>query len=90
MHLGKRIQRMRQVRGLTSVALARRARVTTGFLSQLERSHTVPSLQTQTVGDVAVAQKSPCEGNRVILGNTSPIKLGQLGLRSRGRVHYAS
>ena len=46
MHLGKRLQRMRQVRGLTSVELARRARVTPGFIKQLERSHTVPSLQT--------------------------------------------
>jgi transcriptional regulator with XRE-family HTH domain len=46
MHLGQRMQRMRQVRGLTSVELARRARVTTGFIKQLERSYTVPSLQT--------------------------------------------
>src|SRR4029434_1678748 len=28
---------------------------------------------------VAVAQKSPCEGNRVIMGKTSPLKLGQRG-----------
>jgi len=46
MHLGKNIRRMRQARGLTAVELARRARVTTGFISQLEHSHTVPSLQT--------------------------------------------
>lgn len=46
MHLGKKIRRMRQARGLTTVELARRARVSTGFISQLEHSHTVPSLQT--------------------------------------------
>jgi transcriptional regulator with XRE-family HTH domain len=46
MNLGKRIQRMRQARGLTTVALAKRSRVTTGFISQLEHSKTVPSLQT--------------------------------------------
>ena len=46
MNLGKNIRRMRQARGLTTVELARRARVTTGFISQLEHSHTVPSLQT--------------------------------------------
>ena len=46
MNLGQKLRRMRQARGLTAVALARRARVTTGFISQLEHSHTVPSLQT--------------------------------------------
>lgn len=46
MNLGKKIRRMRQARGLTLAELARRARVTTGFISQLEHSHTVPSLQT--------------------------------------------
>src|SRR5262249_26663554 len=46
MNLGKKIRRMRQVRGLTSVALAKHARVTPGFISQLEYSQTVPSLQT--------------------------------------------
>jgi len=46
MNLGKKIRHMRQARGLTTVELARRSRVTTGFISQLEHSHTVPSLQT--------------------------------------------
>ena len=46
MNLGKKIRRMRQVRGLTAVALAKHARVTPGFISQLEYSQTVPSLQT--------------------------------------------
>lgn len=46
MNLGKKIRRMRQARGLTAVELAKRARVTTAFISQLEHSHTVPSLQT--------------------------------------------
>jgi transcriptional regulator with XRE-family HTH domain len=46
MHLGKKIRRMRQVRGLTAVALAKYAKVTPGFLSQLESSPTVPSLHT--------------------------------------------
>jgi transcriptional regulator with XRE-family HTH domain len=44
---------MRQARGLTAVELAKRARVTTGFISQLEHSQTVPSLHTlQRIGAV--------------------------------------
>jgi transcriptional regulator with XRE-family HTH domain len=46
MNLGKKLRRMRQARGLTAVELAQRARVTTGFISQLEHSQTVPSLHT--------------------------------------------
>jgi transcriptional regulator with XRE-family HTH domain len=46
MNLGKKLRSMRQARGLTAVELAQRARVTTGFISQLEHSQTVPSLQT--------------------------------------------
>jgi transcriptional regulator with XRE-family HTH domain len=46
MHLGNKLRRMRQARGLTAVELAQRARVTTGFISQLEHSQTVPSLHT--------------------------------------------
>src|SRR5437764_13351932 len=46
MNLGQKIRRMREVRGLTAVALAKQARVTPGFISQLEYSQTVPSLQT--------------------------------------------
>jgi transcriptional regulator with XRE-family HTH domain len=53
MNLGKKLRRMRQARGLTAVELAKRARVTTGFISQLEHSQTVPSLQTlQRIGAV--------------------------------------
>ena len=44
MNLGNKLRRMRQARGLTAVELAKRARVTTGFISQLEHRHTVPSL----------------------------------------------
>jgi transcriptional regulator with XRE-family HTH domain len=46
MNLGNKLRRMRQARGLTAVELAKRARVTTGFISQLEHSQTVPSLHT--------------------------------------------
>jgi len=46
MNLGKKLRRIRQVRGLSVVALAKHARVTPGFISQLEYSQTVPSLQT--------------------------------------------
>ena len=46
MNLGKKLRNMRQARGLTAVELAQRARVTTGFISQLEHSQTVPSLLT--------------------------------------------
>jgi transcriptional regulator with XRE-family HTH domain len=53
MNLGKKIRYMRQMRGLTAVALAKYARVTPGFINQLEYSQTVPSLQTlQRVADV--------------------------------------
>lgn len=59
MNLGNKLRRMRHVRGLTAVGLAKRARVTTGFISQLEHSHTVPSLQTlqriATALDVSLA-----------------------------------
>src|SRR5947209_16424017 len=37
-------------------------------------------------GIYAVAQKSPCEGNRVIMGEESPIKLGQRGQDARQEV----
>src|SRR5215831_13791577 len=46
MNLGHKMRQMRQMRGLTAVALAKQARVTPGFISQLEYSQTVPSLQT--------------------------------------------
>ena len=46
MNLGNKISHMRQVRGVTAVELAKRARVTPGFISQLEHCQTVPSLQT--------------------------------------------
>jgi len=46
MNLGQKMRHMRQVRGLTAVALAKQARVTPSFISQLEYSQTVPSLQT--------------------------------------------
>jgi transcriptional regulator with XRE-family HTH domain len=46
MNLGNKLRRMRQARGLTAVELAKRARVTTGFISQLEHSQTVPALHT--------------------------------------------
>jgi transcriptional regulator with XRE-family HTH domain len=46
MNLGKKLRRMRQARGLTAVELSQRARVTSGFISQLEHSQTVPSLHT--------------------------------------------
>src|ERR1041384_395143 len=40
----------------------------------------------QTIGKIAVTQKSPCEGNRVIMGKTSPLKLGQRGPDARPEV----
>ena len=46
MHLGKKMRRMSQVRGLTAIALAQYARVTPGFSNQREYSQTVPSLHT--------------------------------------------
>lgn len=45
MNIGKRLQEMRQTRGLTTHELATGAKVTTGFLRQLERSTTTPLLQ---------------------------------------------
>jgi len=46
MNLGKKLRRMRQARGLTAVELAKRAKVTTGCISQLEPSQTGPSVPT--------------------------------------------
>jgi Transposase, Mutator family len=40
----------------------------------------------QLDGKVAVAQKSPCEGNRVIMGKESVLKLGQRGPDARQEV----
>jgi transcriptional regulator with XRE-family HTH domain len=36
MTLGRRVKRVREARGLTQVALAKRARVTQGFVSKVE------------------------------------------------------
>ena len=41
MNLGKKLRRIRQVRGLSAVALAKHARVTPGFISQLEYSQLI-------------------------------------------------
>lgn len=46
MNLGKRIADLRRKHGLSTGELARRARVTSGFISQMEHSKTVPSLHT--------------------------------------------
>jgi transcriptional regulator with XRE-family HTH domain len=46
MNLGKRIQELRRRRGLTTGELAAHARVTSGFISQLEHNKTEPSLHT--------------------------------------------
>ena len=45
MNIGRRLQEIRQTRGLTTYELAMGAKVTTGFLRQLERSTTTPLLQ---------------------------------------------
>lgn len=45
LNLGRRLRRLRQRRGLTAPELAKQARITSGFLSQLEQSTTPPSLK---------------------------------------------
>src|SRR5262249_33920530 len=40
----------------------------------------------RVLASFAVTQKSPCEGNRVIMGKTSPLKLGQRGPDARPEV----
>lgn len=46
MNLGKRLVNLRRKRGLTTGELAARAKVTSGFISQLEHNKAVPSLTT--------------------------------------------
>jgi transcriptional regulator with XRE-family HTH domain len=46
MNLGKRLRELRRKRGLTTGELAIQAQVSSGFISQLERNRTMPSLAT--------------------------------------------
>jgi transcriptional regulator with XRE-family HTH domain len=46
MNLGKRLEDLRRKRGLATGELAARAKVTSGFISQLEHNKTSPSLTT--------------------------------------------
>ena len=46
MDIGKRIKKLRAKRGLTLEELASRSELTKGFLSQLERNLTSPSIST--------------------------------------------
>src|SRR5438445_13246125 len=60
-------------------------RATTTFPDANSTFSTIP-ISTIDKGTLAVAQKSPCEGNRVIMGEESPIKLGQRGQDARQEV----
>ncbi len=46
MKLGSKLRRLRRLRGLTIEELAEKADLTKGFISQLERDKTVPSITT--------------------------------------------
>ena len=46
MNIGSKIKRLRQANGLTLEELANRSELTKGFLSQLERDLTSPSVAT--------------------------------------------
>lgn len=46
MNIGKKIKEMRIQKGLTQEELADRAELTKGFISQVERNHTSPSIAT--------------------------------------------
>ncbi len=46
MNIGPKIRRLRKLRGLTIEELADKAELTKGFISQLERNKTVPSVVT--------------------------------------------
>lgn len=46
MQIGQKIRRLRKLRGLTIEGLAENAELTKGFISQLERDKTVPSVTT--------------------------------------------
>ncbi len=46
MKIGNKIRRLRKLRGLTIEDLAEKANITKGFISQLERDLTVPSVTT--------------------------------------------
>ena len=45
-HLGYRVRKLRTMQGLTAAALADRAGVTPGLISQIENGQTMPSLET--------------------------------------------
>ena len=46
MDIGKKIKELRILKGLTQEELADRAELTKGFISQVERNHTSPSIAT--------------------------------------------
>ena len=46
MDIGKKIKELRILKGLTQEELADRAELTKGFISQIERNHTSPSIAT--------------------------------------------
>src|SRR5262249_25017817 len=89
MNLGKRLVDLRRKRGLSTGELAARAKVTSGFISQLEHNKTSPSLAT--LQRVAVALDVPLtyllldEDTRpqvVRRHERQVIPLGQDGLRA--------
>ncbi len=54
--------------------------------SEVTFNHFRSRLQQAFLEGHTVAQKSPCEENRVIMGQESPIKLGQRGQDARQEV----
>ena len=44
--IGKRIAELRKSRGMTQANLAEKAEITNNFLSHIERSYSIPSLET--------------------------------------------
>ena len=44
--IGKRIAELRKSRGMTQASLAEKAEITNNFLSHIERSYSIPSLET--------------------------------------------
>ena len=62
--IGKRIATIRKSKGLTQAQLAESADITNNFLSHIERSHSIPSLETL----IKICDALDVTPNQILLG----------------------
>ena len=65
--IGKRLAELRKSRGMTQAGLAEKAEITNNFLSHIERSYSIPSLETL----VRILPMSSPESSRPVLRHRS-------------------